>query len=138
MDNQETAQVVGIGNQGVWVESMQQSACGACQAKQGCGQHTMSRLGRPVKLWVETNEAFNVGEQVRLSLPQGALAASALAMYGLPLIGLLVGAILGNQFGSDAYSLMGGGIGLVFGLLSARSLSYRFKAEWQPSIQRLY
>ena len=81
--SQEVVQVVGTGDDGIWVEGVQQSACGACSARAGCGQHTLSKMGKPVRLWVNTADSFTVGEQVTIMLPSGSLAVSALAMYGL-------------------------------------------------------
>ena len=47
--SQEVVQVVGTGDDGIWVEGVQQSACGACSARAGCGQHTLSKMGKPVR-----------------------------------------------------------------------------------------
>lgn len=132
--NQEVVQVVGTGDDGIWVEGVQQSACGSCSARSGCGQHTLSKLGRPVRLWVNTKDRFTVGEQVTISLPSGSLALSALGIYGLPLVGLIIGAVLGFQGGSEPQSVMAGGLGLVLGLVAARGLGNRMQQQWQPVV----
>ena len=134
--NQEIVEVVEIGDGGIWVEGVQQSACGSCSARAGCGQHSLSKLGRPVKLWVVTEDHFEVGEQVILALPQGSLAFSALSLYGLPLIGLIAGALLGYQGGSDLVSVVSGLLGLTLGLLSARWLANHNRDQWQPRISQ--
>lgn len=134
--NQETALVVDIAEGGVWVESFQQSSCGGCQAKQGCGQHTLSQIGRPVRLWVETQERYELGETVTLSLPHGALAVSATVLYGAPLLGLVLGAVIGYQGGSDILSIVSGLGGLVIGFWLARKISNKQKDHWHPSIIR--
>ena len=67
-------------------------------------------------------------------LPSGSLAVSALAMYGLPLLGLILGAVIGFQGGSEPQSLLAGGLGLVLGLLGARQLGKKMQAEWQPTV----
>ena len=97
MINRELVRVTERGKGGIWVEGVQQSACNSCSAKSGCGQHSLSKLGRPVRLWVDTPEQFEIGEIVELTLPQGSLAASAAALYGLPLLGLIAGAVAGHQ-----------------------------------------
>lgn len=131
---QEIVEVVEIGDGGIWVEGMQRSACGSCNARAGCGQHTLSKLGRPVRLWVDTLDQFLVGDQVVIALPEGSLAFSALSLYGLPLVGLVIGAILGNQGGSEAQSMLTGLLGLVIGFGVARWFARRHKTDWQPSI----
>jgi len=132
--NQEIVEVVEIGDGGVWVEGIQQSACGSCSARAGCGQHSLSKLGRPVRLWVESTRALQIGEHVTLELPQGSLAVSALSLYGLPLAGLIGGALLGYQGGSDLVSMLSGMLGLISGMLSARWLASRNRERWQPRI----
>lgn len=148
--NQEIVEVVEIGDGGIWVEGVQRSACGSCSARAGCGQHTLNKLGRPVRLWVETkkveatsletadNNTYRVGDQVTLALPSGSLAFSALSLYGLPLIGLVLGAILGNlpdnQGASEVQSMLGAVLGLVLGLGAARWFARRNKSDWQPRI----
>ena len=107
MVNKETVRVTGLGKGGIWVEGIQQSACNSCSAKSGCGQHSLSKLGRPVRLWVDTQDSFEVGEVVELTLPQGSLAASATALYGLPLLGLIIGAVIGHQVWGESASNQG-------------------------------
>ena len=58
--SQEVVQVVGTGDDGIWVEGVQQSACGACSARAGCGQHTLSKMGKPVRLWVNTADSVSI------------------------------------------------------------------------------
>lgn len=132
--NQEIVEVVEIGDGGVWVEGIQRSACNSCSARAGCGQHSLSKLGRPVRLWIETADVYVPGDQVILMLPEGSLALSALSLYGLPLMGLIGGALLGYQGGSDATSMMTGALGLTLGLLAARLIARRNKDQWQPRI----
>jgi sigma-E factor negative regulatory protein RseC len=132
--NQEIVQVVETGNNGVWVEGIQQSACNSCSARAGCGQHSFSKLGKPVRLWVPTGDHFRVGEQVTIQLPSGSLAISALCLYGLPLIGLIIGAVIGYQGGSEPQSLLAGALGLVGGLLLARKLGQKMQGQWQPRV----
>ena len=132
--NQEIVEVVEIGDGGIWVEGVQRSACGSCSARAGCGQHSLSKLGRPVRLWVKSSQVFQVGQQVVLSLPQGSLALSALNMYGLPLIGLIAGAMAGYTTGSEPASVITGLIGLGAGLWLARMIAHRREKDWQPQI----
>ena len=136
MVNKETVRIIELAKGGVWVEGIQQSACGSCQAKSGCGQHSLSKLGRPVRLWVETHDTFQVDDIVELELPHGSLAISAATLYGLPLLGLVIGAVGGNAWLSETLSLLTGALGLAVGFAAARYLSGRFKESWQPIISR--
>lgn len=122
---------------GVWVEGIQQSACKACSAKSACGSHSLSKLGRTVKLWLPTNEPLKVGEEIMVGLAEGALAKSAMIMYGLPLVGLMLMAIIGDAvaaswISSDALAAIMGFMGLVLGFVLARIWSDKNQSQWQP------
>ena len=99
--SQEIVEIVEIGEQGVWVEAMQQSACSSCNARSGCGQHSLSKLGRKMRLWVPTERHFSVGEQATLTLPDGSLALSALVLYGLPLLAMMLLAVVGHGLAGE-------------------------------------
>jgi positive regulator of sigma E activity len=62
------------------------------------------------------------GVPMRLSLPVRALIVLALGVYGLPLIGLLAGALLATAFGAgDAAALLGALIGCAIAIIGMRS-----------------
>ena len=131
--SQEIVKVVELAEGGVWVEAVQRSACGSCNARSGCGQHSLSKLGRPMRLWVPGGENLREGQEVVLTMPSGGLALSALVLYGLPLIGLIAGATLGQQ-GGDLMSGVGAVLGLSAGFLSAKVISGHFRSRWQPKL----
>src|SRR5690554_7465990 len=95
--NQEWVTVKQIEPGGIWVESLQRSACDSCNARSGCGQRTLSQLGKPIRLWIPSEETFQIGQQVLVELPTGGLALSSLMLYGLPLVTLAVAAMLGQR-----------------------------------------
>jgi sigma-E factor negative regulatory protein RseC len=130
----ERAQVVAVEPGGVWVEAVQRSSCGSCQARSGCGQKALSDLGRPMKLWVACEgHALHAGDDVMLQLPAGGLATSALVMYVLPLLCMLVAAILAGGLGELA-SVLAAVLGLALGFLASRQLARRLAHNWTPSI----
>lgn len=134
--NQEMVEIVELDNGGVWVESRQHSACDSCQARSGCGQHSLSKLGHATRLWVpSTDTDLNVGDEVMVTIPDGGLAFSALTLYGLPLLVLIAGAVLGSLW-AEWLSLGLATIGLVAGLWLARQVSAKYQTSWQPSIHR--
>ena len=120
---------------GVWVEGVQASACESCQAKSGCGQQSLKKLGRPVTLWVETNQKLSIGDEVLVELPDGAVAMSALVLYGVPLLGLALGAVIASRFGvADWQTFLAACAGLAAGFAIARGMSERYQEQWQPRL----
>ena len=145
---EEQVVITSITPEGAWVEGMQQSACGSCSAKAGCGQHTMSQLGRKVSLWLPlndlTNEAtreamaepFRIGQQVVVGLPEGAILRSTVVLYGLPLIALVLGAISGHALWGEVGSIVLSVLSMLLGFKAARYWSLKNKQHWQPHFIR--
>ena len=129
----ERVTVVETASSGIWVEAVQRSACASCNARSGCGQHTLSQLGRTMRLWVPTDRILHVGDEVLLELPAGGLAFSALTLYGLPLLLLIVGAALGAQ-NSEIMAIIGGLLGLGIGFIAAKKVAHQHQSSWQPRL----
>ena len=121
---------------GAWVEGVQQSACGACSAKSSCGQHALSQLGRKVKLWLRTSETLEEGKHIIIALPEGALARSAIALYGLPLVALAAGAIVGQYAMGEPGAIVVGLAAMGLGFIAARHWSEYNRQHWQPTFLR--
>jgi sigma-E factor negative regulatory protein RseC len=69
-----------------------------------------------------------VGERVLVALPDSYLLLVSLLVYGLPLAGLLGGALLGlAAFGSDLGAAAGAAGGATSALLAAPALRSRFE-----------
>lgn len=132
---EEQVVVTSIDVDGVWVEGVQQSACGSCSAKAGCGKHAMSQLGRKVSLWLP-NVDLEIGQQVVVGLPEGAILRSTLALYGIPLIFLLSGAIVGNAIFGELGSIVFSVFFMMIGFKIARSRADKNKQNWQPRFIR--
>lgn len=131
--NQEIVHVVDSQQHGVWVEAVQQSACQSCRVRTGCGQRTLQQLGRPMRLWVDApDHGYRVGDQVVLVMPQGGVALSALTLYGLPLLVMIVGAMLGQAWLGELTALFGASVGLLLGFGLARYWAGRH--SWQPTL----
>ena len=98
------------------------SACGGCQTSHGCKSCLTSS-----KIKAKVNNPVNAlpGDVVEIHLAQRALAQSAAILYGLPLVGLIVGAILGagplaRWFSDPSTAAAAAGIlGLTLGLVLA-------------------
>lgn len=138
--------------EGAWVEGIQQSACGSCSAKAGCGQHTMSQLGKKVTLWLPFDSQFasasgvseeglsinslSVGQQIVVGLPEGAILRSTLVLYGVPLLALVLGAILGHSLWGELGSILSAVLFMLLGFKLAGRISEKFKRQWQPQLLR--
>ena len=137
MSNQEWVSIVAVEDEGIWVESMQKSACGRCSAQAGCGQRALNQFGRSLSLWVPLTQdmpksSLHVGQSVLLTLPKGGLIFSAWVLYGVPLFSMLMATLVGQHF-SERVAILLAFLGLGVGIVLSRWLSQRWQSRWQPS-----
>jgi sigma-E factor negative regulatory protein RseC len=135
---EEQVVITSLSDDGAWVEGIQQSACGSCSAKAGCGQHAMRQLGRKVTLWLPLQDVngFTVGQQLVVGLPEGAILRSTLVLYGMPLIALVFGAIVGHYLAGEAGSIITSVLAMILGFQLARYWSQKNQQQWQPHFIR--
>lgn len=97
---EEQGKVVEIDATGVWVETVRQSACASCAARNGCGQKLLASAGQGKRFIFRVNNPDNIlvheNDDVLLGIEEGAFLRATLFMYLIPLLALFVGAVIGN------------------------------------------
>ncbi|TYG34388.1 hypothetical protein FW755_04450 [Lonepinella koalarum] len=82
------------------VKCQSQSACGSCTAKSVCGTSALSELtGEPGEhiFILETITPLKIGQTIEIGLEERSLLFSALLLYFLPLLTILVTAFIGEK-----------------------------------------
>jgi sigma-E factor negative regulatory protein RseC len=110
------------------VQPLGTGGCGHCSSEGGCGSGTLTKLfcsSKPRHFKVRNQAHAKVGDEVRVSLPDGVLLRGAAKMYLLPLGLLFVGGISGVSLAGEAalrdpYAVAGAVIGLLLGFVLAR------------------
>lgn len=99
---EETARVVRVDGQDAWVETQRKSTCSSCAAQYGCGTSTLAKvLGkRRALIRVLTRLDLEPGDRVVLGIHERALVRGSVAVYAVPIILMLLGAI-GGEFGAQ-------------------------------------
>lgn len=144
---EETASVVEVDHDKVWVETHRRSTCGSCSVNKGCGTAAISRaLGkRRSVVRVLANMPLKAGDEVIIGIRERALVKGSLAVYAVPVALLLTGALLGElgaqRFlwqSAEAASLVLGISGFVAGLFWLRRFTRRIRndADYQPVVLR--
>jgi sigma-E factor negative regulatory protein RseC len=124
------------------VEAVHGGGCGACGGGKGCGSGKLAEAFcvRPRQFRARNDVQARVGEEVEITVTDGALLRSALTLYGLPLMSLFAGALLGARWqGGDGGAAFGALAGLVAGFALAAAIAARqrrLKAAALPSISR--
>ena len=119
---------------GKWLEITfcRPSDCDKCHACMGGSKTTTLRL----------EGKANVGDSVLVELPASTVTKASAIAYGLPLAGLLIGMMLGNEFLPLEDSL-GALVGAVAGLtlpliyLFVSEKKRRSDSQWTPQITRI-
>ncbi len=137
---EETAQVIKVDGDVVWVQAIQKSACGSCQAQKGCGHSLLAKVGqKKIELPVAGNDVLvSSGDQVVIGVPEQAILRSSLLMYGLPLGTMILVALASSLLGlPEGPSVIASFLALLFGfvLVNLRSKKMNF-AQWQPRLLR--
>lgn len=96
--------------------------CGRCHEAGGCGGQQLTQMfcSAPRQYRVRNAVGAKPGDRVSILLPAGALGRYATLAYGLPLLGLIAGALLGDSLGGDAGALCGGAVGCCAAFLLMR------------------
>ncbi|UTV28180.1 SoxR reducing system RseC family protein [Photobacterium atrarenae] len=141
------ATVVSVAPGRITVSCQQETSCGHCASRDSCGTGIVSKAvpGRSHQIDIPTREPVRVGEVVEIGLPEQSMLNSALLVYVLPLLCLILGAVVGQWWFVD---LAGGGEPAVIltaalsagaGLLLARRLARRLEHQtaYKPSLIRV-
>lgn len=126
------ARVMRVEGDTAWVRVESPSSCGACGGK-GCGSSLYARLLHPrePEYPVANPIAAEAGEAVVVGIEDGAVLRGVARVYGVPLLLLLLGAMLGARWGD-----LGAVIGGIGGLSLAAVWLRRQRSASMPTILR--
>ena len=140
---EEEAVVTRVEGTRVAVEKERKSACSSCE--QSCASGVTGKLfgTKTVSLWATATGEFKPGDRVIVGLKEDALVQGAFLIYLFPLLGLFLGALLGNAIAmqtgtlsADLLSATGGVAGMAIFLAGVRFSRFRQGADSQPVILR--
>ncbi len=125
------------------VEANRANGCEQCSGR-GCGASKLSQLfcSKPRQFRADNQINAGVGDQVIVSVAEGAVLRGIGLVYLLPLMLLLMGAMLGNMGAAhteqrDVYAFAGALLGLGAGFVFAKWISLRqIRSRFQPYITR--
>ncbi len=134
MRNAESLEVLGTVTSVDEVSIAMRSGCPRCDRGEGCGQGAwLASRSRVWRLRVPT-DSLPIATPVRIEFPAARLLQAATLAYGLPLLGLVCGAVVGQLLGGDPVAVAGSLIGLTGALLMVRRLAGRVAAHLQSGL----
>lgn len=137
---EESAQVVKVEGDVVWVQAIQQSACGSCQAQKGCGHSLLAKVGqKQIDLPVARNGMkVAANDQVIIGVPEQAILRSSMLMYGLPLFTMIAVALMSSMAQlEEGLVILFSFLALVAGFAGVSVFAKRLNfALWHPRLLR--
>ncbi|BEH13690.1 SoxR reducing system RseC family protein [Marinobacter shengliensis] len=137
----ETGKVVALSGDSVWVQTIRVSACQSCSARVGCGQRALAKVsgGRANQVLVANTVGARVGDEVVIGIDEQSLLAASLAVYGAPLLMMVLASIAGYRWlgGTDAAAILGALAGLGAGFWWVRRWQRRSGDKYQPRLIRV-
>lgn len=120
----ETGRVVAVESDKVWVQTIRQSTCQSCSARQGCGQRLLAGVsgGKANQVLVDNTLGARLGDEVTLAIAESALLEASLWVYALPLALLVTGTIVAQWLvpETESVAIAGAVLGLAAGFVGAR------------------
>ncbi len=137
---EESGRIVAVEDDCLWVETIQKTACGTCEAEKGCGTSVLGKyLSKTnfIRVLLEGRDCSNyrIGDTVKIGIAEDVVVKASLFIYLLPMIGLIGGAIIGDSlYGSDTSTLFGAILGLILGggVVRVHAVSHRNDRRVQP------
>ena len=125
---QQSAEIVKVGSESVWVKAPRKTACGSCAAQSSCGQNLWSSFFEsrqdPVEVRVDSDSfpVLKPGAQVVIGVSESVVLHGSVQVYIMPLLFMLAAVVFGGAlFGqSDLVTIIFAGLGLSFGFFAVR------------------
>jgi sigma-E factor negative regulatory protein RseC len=137
---EESATVLRVEGDIAWVQAIQQSACGSCQAQKGCGHSLLAKVGQKQINIPVLRDGIDVEEndQVIIGVAEQAILKSSLIMYGVTLLSIMVIAIVSPLLGvPEGGVILMSFLSLVLGFLWVNFHSKGLEFEqWNPKLIR--
>jgi sigma-E factor negative regulatory protein RseC len=117
------------------------AACAHCESQGACEVADEKNM----HIVISNDLHATVGDRVEISLPSHSLVKLSLVVYFLPVVALILGATMGDAWGSFFQvepitgSIIGGGVGLVgtYFLLKWVNRGAKKKMEYRPRMTRI-
>lgn len=124
------------GTHQVQVSCEQQTSCNSCKSQKSCGTGMVSKaLGSKAHYWkIHTNQSLQEGQIVEIGLPEKSIVLSALVVYLLPLLAMIVGSLVAQLWFRPLFNLGEGIVILMFFLSGAVGIYFaKPMTQWLES-----
>ncbi len=132
----EVARIMEVDGASAKVRMEENSACESCGAHQICHP----AMGLKPMLEIDNSIGAKVGDIVELEMSSSSRVTASLVVFGLPIVGLFIGAVVGNmQQGGQDTAVVGALAGLALGALLVRFVNnlVKKKVQFRPRAKKI-
>lgn len=138
---EQPATVVDLKDGLVTLSTIKLNTCQQCSMKAGCGQRLLNQASSCTRSQIELDKpdslSLQVGQEVRVAIPQSTFIQASLWVFLVPLLCMLLGAFVAQALlQSEAAIAITGLLGLGVGILIMRRRMHSLQqhSHWQPHI----
>ncbi|MCP1064741.1 SoxR-reducing system protein RseC [Serratia symbiotica] len=118
------------------------TGCGNCNARSGCCVPALNELVPETKhsLQVRINKPLKPGQRVEVGIAERSLLRSAMLVYLMPLLGMMLGGgLLQYWLGTDAFAALGALLGGGVDFMLVRRLDHHLgkQDDYQPIVLQI-
>lgn len=134
---EETAVVVDVDGDTVWVETQRKTTCGSCSANKGCGAAVLGKVMGNRRTRVRALNDLNLvpGDEVVVGVQENAVVYGSFAVYTVPLLAMFGFALAGELFASRLHLGFSEGAGILFAL-AGLTVGFLWLARFTRRIRR--
>ena len=138
---EQSAKVVAVRGDRLWVETQSRSACSHCSST-GCGTSVISRLfgSKRNRLELPNSLAARPGEQVMIGIPDELLVRASIWAYLVPIVVMLLLTAAGARLGmAEGLQVLLALVGLASGFILVRWITRRdsYRQGFKPHLLRI-
>ena len=113
---------------------IESGGCGRCHEEGGCGGQQLTQMfcNGPKNYRVDNPIGASVGDQVIVAIAPGSVRKTANLAYGVPLLALIIGALIGSSVYGDPGGILGAVSGVVAALVYVRYFSDKKAGKLSP------
>ena len=135
----ETGLVTKVEGDVAWVNTASKLACSSCKVESTCGNGILEKYlaGKVFVSKINNSLQANVGDKVEIAIPRSSITKASMIVYFVPLVGLILGALIGqNLFNSEATTIVSSIGGFILGLAVTHFYNQRLadSQEYQPKM----
>ncbi|WP_416307775.1 SoxR reducing system RseC family protein [Neptunicella sp. SCSIO 80796] len=134
---EETGIITAINGAQICVETQIKSTCSGCQVNSHCGTGVVARALSPKKqqLVLDCYQQVQIGQQVKLGIPEQTLLAASALVYLLPVVTLLLTVILAQLWlETEGAVIVTALITSTLSFMAVRLLLQRQPEQYQPKL----